>query len=104
MESFQQTANRFRTLVDSVAVDSAMKNFQLASANLSKLSADLGLTMAKILGVVYSVTAGKGTLGRLLVDPALILRQEGLLAHADSLVLDVKNNARKYLGGIFRIL
>jgi phospholipid/cholesterol/gamma-HCH transport system substrate-binding protein len=87
-------------MVDSAKVDSTVKNFRTASDNLLKVIATFDSTARTFKSIVDSVEKGQGSVGRLLKDPTLALRMEGIAAQLDSLLLDIKNNPKKYMPAI----
>ena len=83
--------------IDSVKLDSTMRNVRTASANLEQLSRDLKETNAQVQGVITKVSSGNGSAAKLLNDPAVYARVDTLLARLDSLTADFKKNPRKYI-------
>ncbi len=83
--------------VDSAKVDSTVKNFREASANLSALSADMKQTSLKLDSIIAKVSDGSGTVGKALNDPGAYDDVRALIQHMDSLIVDVKRNPRRYI-------
>jgi phospholipid/cholesterol/gamma-HCH transport system substrate-binding protein len=83
--------------VDSAKVDSTVKNFREASANMSTLSADLRQTSLKLDSIVAKVSDGSGTVGKALNDPGAYNDVRSLIQHMDSLITDVKKNPKRYI-------
>lgn len=83
--------------VDSAKVDSTVKNFREASANMSALSADLRQTSLKLDSIVAKVSDGSGTVGKALNDPGAYNDVRSLIQHMDSLIIDVKKNPKRYI-------
>ncbi len=67
------------------------------TAGFERLSQELRETNHRVQAVVDKVTDGNGTAGRLVNDPAVYARVDTLLARIDSLVMDIKQNPRKYV-------
>ena len=83
--------------VDSARVDSTVKNFREASANMTLLSADLKQTSLKLDSIVAKVSDGSGTVGKALNDPGAYNDVRSLIQHMDSLITDVKKNPKRYI-------
>ena len=83
--------------IDSAKVDSTVKNFREASANMNLLSADLKQTSLKLDSIVAKVTDGSGTVGKALNDPGAYNDVRALIQHMDSLIVDVKKNPKRYI-------
>jgi phospholipid/cholesterol/gamma-HCH transport system substrate-binding protein len=83
--------------VDSAKVDSTVKNFREASANLAALSADMKQTSLKLDSIVAKVSDGTGTVGKALNDPGAYNDVRALIQHMDSLMVDVKKNPKRYI-------
>lgn len=90
-------ARRSVSAIDSVSVDSTMRNLQLASANMATLTADLRQTTTQLNGVLGQLQNGEGTAGRLLNDPQLYENLSRLTARLDSLTADFQKNPRRYI-------
>jgi phospholipid/cholesterol/gamma-HCH transport system substrate-binding protein len=93
----QEQLRRTLSSIDSVKVDSSVKNVQAMTASFEQLSRELRETNTKVQGVVDKVSNGEGTAGKLMNDPKLYARMDSLLAHIDALVLDINKNPRKYI-------
>ena len=83
--------------VDSAKVDSTVKNFREASANMASLSEDLKKTSTKLDSIVAKVSDGTGTVGKALNDPGAYNDVRSLIQHMDSLITDVKKNPKRYI-------
>ncbi|HEY0969938.1 MAG TPA: MlaD family protein [Gemmatimonadales bacterium] len=90
-------ARRSVSAIDSTAVDSTMRNLQLASANMAVLTADLRQTTTQLNGVLGQLQNGDGTAGRLLNDAQLYENLTRLTARLDSLTADFQRNPRRYI-------
>ncbi len=93
LASFRRTLNA----VDSVRVDSTVRNLQLTTHNLSTLTSTLAQTTGKLDTLIDGLQAGKGTAGKLLKDDAVYNDLRDLLARTDSLLADLKANPKKYI-------
>ena len=94
------TQTRFRNTVaalDSVQLDSTMRNLQATSRNLAVFTDSLKGTAAKLDSVLVKVDRGDGTIGKLLNDPGLYYDLRRLTTRLDSLTLDFKKNPRRYI-------
>ena len=94
------TQTRFRNTVaalDSVQLDSTMRNLQATSRNLAAFTDSLSNTAAKLDAVLTKADRGDGTLGKLLNDPGLYYDLRRLTTRLDSLTLDFKKNPRRYI-------
>jgi len=93
----QASLRRATSGVDSAKVDSTVKNFREASANMAALSADLRQTSLKLDSIVAKVSDGSGTIGKALNDPGAYNDIRGLIQHMDSLMVDIKKNPKRYI-------
>lgn len=93
----QQLLRRTLAAVDSIAVDSTVRNVQRTSASLAQLSEDLTVTQQQVRSVVSKLDSGDGTAGLLLNDPTIYRRVDSLLLRLDALAADVKANPRRYI-------
>lgn len=93
----QEQLRRTLASIDSTKVDSSVKNVQAMTAGFEKLASELRDTNGKLQLVMDKVSNGNGTMGRLMNDPAVYARMDSLLAHMDSLVVDLKKNPRRYI-------
>jgi phospholipid/cholesterol/gamma-HCH transport system substrate-binding protein len=83
--------------VDSASVDSTLRSFRSAAANLNALTANLKETSARLGATLDKVNSGPGSLGKLMNDPAMYNDVRSLLSRLDSLTADFKQNPRKYI-------
>jgi phospholipid/cholesterol/gamma-HCH transport system substrate-binding protein len=83
--------------VDSMVVDSTMKNVRSTSANVATLTSELSRTNAQLTRVLARVDSGGGSAALLMNDPALYKQVVQLLARVDTLTIDFKKNPRKYI-------
>ena len=93
MASFRRSA----AALDSMRIDSIMKNMEATSANLTKLTASLDSTSRELGSVVAKVNNGTGTAGMLVNDTLLYANLRNAVARIDSLTADIKKNPRKYI-------
>jgi len=102
-EQNRQLSSTFASLrratsgVDSAKVDSTVKNVRTATANLATLSDDLKRTSSKLDSIVAKVDNGNGTVAKALNDPGAYNDIRSLIAHMDSLIVDVKRNPKRYI-------
>lgn len=83
--------------IDSVQLDSTMRNLQQTTRNLAAFTDSLRGTAQQINAVLAKADHGDGTLGRLLNDPGLYHDLRRLTTRLDSLTLDFKQRPRKYI-------
>ncbi len=93
MASFRRAAGA----VDSVKIDSTLKNFQTSSASLTRIAANLDQTSKRADDVLAGIERGEGNAGKLLKDTLLYRDLRGLVTQADSVLADLKKNPRKYI-------
>jgi phospholipid/cholesterol/gamma-HCH transport system substrate-binding protein len=93
MASLRRTASA----VDSAKVDSTIRNLQATSANVALLTHTLDSTSQALNTIVAKINDGTGTAGKLINDPGAYNDVRQILAHMDSVVMDLKQNPRKYL-------
>ena len=83
--------------IDSAKVDSTVKNFRTASANLAEMSAQLKETSGKLDAVLAKVDSGPGSAAKLINDPGAYNDVRALLQRMDSLLADIKKNPKRYI-------
>lgn len=83
--------------IDSAKVDSTVKNFRTASANLADVSAQLKETSGKLDAVLAKVDSGPGSAAKLINDPGAYNDVRALLQRMDSLLADIKKNPKRYI-------
>ena len=93
----QASLRRATSGVDSAKIDSTLKNVQATSANFAVLSADFKQTSAKIDSIVAKANSGTGSVGLALNDPGAYNDVRSLIAHMDSIMVDLKKNPRRYI-------
>ena len=94
------TQARFRNTVaalDSVQLDSTMRNLQATSRNLAAFTDSLRGTALQLNAVLAKADKGDGTIGKLLNDPGLYYDLRRLTTRLDSLSADFKKNPRRYI-------
>jgi phospholipid/cholesterol/gamma-HCH transport system substrate-binding protein len=93
MASFQRAANA----VDPVVIDSTLRNFRAASANLNALSGELTSAVGRMDSLLAGLESGRGTAGKLLSDTALYADLRATVRRVDSLMADFQRNPRRYI-------
>jgi phospholipid/cholesterol/gamma-HCH transport system substrate-binding protein len=83
--------------IDPVKVDSTLRNFNTASANMAEMSAQLKETSGKLDAILAKVESGNGSAGKLLNDPGVYNDTRALLQRMDSLIADIKKNPKRYI-------
>ncbi|MEO8579455.1 MAG: MlaD family protein [Gemmatimonadales bacterium] len=83
--------------IDPAKVDSTLRNFQTASANLTAMTADLKATSSKLDGILAKVDSGPGSAAMLINDPGAYNDVRALLQRMDSLLTDIKKNPKRYI-------
>lgn len=83
--------------IDSVKIDSLMRNVNTTTANLANLTNQLNETTTQLNAVLAKLENGEGTAGMLLNDTTLYTNVRNLVARVDSLTADFKRNPRKYI-------
>jgi phospholipid/cholesterol/gamma-HCH transport system substrate-binding protein len=91
------SVQRATNAVDPAVVDSTLRNFRAASANVETLTRQLNQTTSELNGLVARLDRGEGTAGKLLTDTLLYADVRRLTMRLDSLTLDFKQNPRKYI-------
>ncbi len=89
--------NRSVSAIDSVVVDSTMRNIRATTANLAQLSADFQDTRERMTALLTKLESGDGSAAKLLNDPGLYDDVRALVQRVDSLTTDFKKNPRKYI-------
>lgn len=93
----QASLRRATSGVDSAKIDSTLKNVRATSENFAVLSADFKQTSAKLDSVIAKVNGGTGSVGLALNDPGAYNDVRSLIAHMDSIMVDLKKNPRRYI-------
>jgi len=88
---------RATAAIDSAKVDSTVKNFRTASANLAEISGQLKETSGKLDAIVAKVDSGPGSIAKLVNDPGAYNDVRALLQRMDSLLADIKKNPKRYI-------
>jgi len=83
--------------IDPEKIDSTVKNFRTASANLAEISAQIKETSGKLDAIVAKVDSGPGSAAMLINDPGAYNDVRGLLQRMDSLLADIKKNPKRYI-------
>jgi phospholipid/cholesterol/gamma-HCH transport system substrate-binding protein len=83
--------------LDSVQMDSTVRNLQATSRNLATFTDSLSNTSQALNNVLNKINNGDGTLGKLMNDPGLYGDLRRLTTRLDSLTLDFKQHPRKYI-------
>lgn len=91
------SARRSVGALDSMVIDSTLRNLRDASQNTRALTADLQQTTSQLNAVLAQLQTTNGTAGRLLNDPALYTDLRGLVSRLDSLAADLQKNPKKYV-------
>ena len=94
------TMTRFRNTaaaIDSVQLDSTVRNLQVTSRNLAAFTDSLSNTAAELNKVFAKIDRGDGSLGKLLNDPGLYADLRRLTTRLDSLTLDFKQHPKRYI-------
>ena len=93
MASFRRAAGA----VDSVKIDSTMRNFQASSASLTRIAANLDSTSRHANALIAGIERGEGNAGKLLKDTLLYNDLRWLVGQVDTVLVDLKANPRKYI-------
>jgi phospholipid/cholesterol/gamma-HCH transport system substrate-binding protein len=93
MASLRRTAEA----VNPAVVDSTLRNFRSASANLNAMTAELTRSVTRIDTLLAGLESGRGTAGKLLSDDALYAELRATVRRVDSLMADFQRNPRKYI-------
>jgi phospholipid/cholesterol/gamma-HCH transport system substrate-binding protein len=83
--------------IDPAKVDSTVKNFRTASANLAEISSQIKETSGKLDAILAKVDSGPGSAAKLINDPGAYNDVRGLLQRMDSLLADIKKNPKRYI-------
>jgi phospholipid/cholesterol/gamma-HCH transport system substrate-binding protein len=93
MIAFRRTASA----LDSIQVDSTVRQLRATTASFGDLSAELMATTTRFGGVLDRMEKGDGNVARLLNDSALYNDVRRLVMRMDTLTLDFKKNPRKFI-------
>lgn len=93
----QETLRRVATKLDSIPLDSTVRDLREASRHVTQLTDDLRATSAQLRGVLAKADTGQGAIAQLLNDPKLVTEFRGLVVRFDSLMTDFMKNPRKYI-------
>ncbi|HYD51833.1 MAG TPA: MlaD family protein [Gemmatimonadaceae bacterium] len=95
--SLQRTTDNVNRAIDPAVIDSTLRNFRAASANIDRLTSELTGTTTQLSAVLTKLERGEGTAGKLLSDTLLYRDLRNLVGRVDSLTADFKRNPRKYI-------
>jgi phospholipid/cholesterol/gamma-HCH transport system substrate-binding protein len=95
--SFRDAAGHVSRVVDSAQIAATLENVRQATANTTRLIANIDSTNAHLAHVVALAEHGNGTIGKLLTDTLLYSDLRHTVASMDSLLADFKANPRKYI-------
>jgi phospholipid/cholesterol/gamma-HCH transport system substrate-binding protein len=93
----QAQLRRTVAAVDSQSLDSTVRHFERASANMAALTDSLRITSGRVNATLARLEGGEGTAGKLLTDTLLYRDVRSLVTRIDSLTLDFKKNPRRYI-------
>jgi len=85
------------TAIDSLSLDSTVRNMQSTTHNLSTLTSNLDSTTRKLNMVMTQLQTGNGTAAKFLNDPGVYNNLHELLGRMDSLITDIKANPKRYI-------
>jgi len=94
------TMNALRSRVgaiDSISLDSTVRNMQSTTRNLSTLTSNLDSTTRKLNMVMAELQTGNGTAAKFLNDPGVYNNLHELLGRMDSLITDIKAHPKRYI-------
>jgi phospholipid/cholesterol/gamma-HCH transport system substrate-binding protein len=97
LKKTQASLRHAASAIDSVAIDSTLRSFRVASANFSSLLSDFRETSSRLNATLDKASNGPGSMGKLMGDPALYNHVTALTARLDSLIDDFRKNPRKYI-------
>jgi phospholipid/cholesterol/gamma-HCH transport system substrate-binding protein len=69
----------------------------LVALEVSKTIFEVNSALSKFNGIIDKVNSGEGTIGKLLNDPVLALDLESAVSSLDKLLIDVRQNPKKYV-------
>lgn len=94
----QAQLRRTMAMIDSSKIDSTLKNFRSASANIELLTRNLDSTRVAVNGLINKVNTGDGSVSMLLNDKGQLYgKLNGVMAQLDSVLADLKKNPKKYI-------
>lgn len=94
------TMNALRSRVgaiDSLSLDSTVRNMQSTTRNLATLTSNLDSTTRKLNMVMTELQTGNGTAAKFLNDPGVYNNLHELLGRMDSLMTDIKAHPKRYI-------
>ncbi|HKS05134.1 MAG TPA: MlaD family protein [Gemmatimonadaceae bacterium] len=93
----QESLRRVGTKLDSLPLDSVVRDLREASRHVVQLTDDFKETSSRLRSVLAKADTGKGTIAQLLNDPKALMEFRGLMVRMDSLLTDFQRNPRKYI-------
>lgn len=107
----RRTFEQAEGIIQGARIDSILTNVRVASAGIRDVATALadstsgfGVTLervdstfARLDRITARLDAGEGSLGRLLSDSTLVVRAEEVLEQLDLLILDLRENPRRYI-------
>jgi phospholipid/cholesterol/gamma-HCH transport system substrate-binding protein len=97
LTSTQESLRRVATKLDSVPLDSAVRDLREASRHVVQLTDDFRATSTRLRNVLAKADSGQGAFAQLLNDPKLVNEIRSAVVRLDSLMTDFQKNPRKYI-------
>ncbi len=97
LQELWQVLHRMDVLLADPAAQRSLANVQDLTANLADATATLRHTSVVLDSLLSKVNAGRGTMGQLVNDPALLTELRRTNHHLDSLLTDFMAHPKKYI-------
>lgn len=78
-------------------ISQTMSNLEKTSGQLGDMITELQVTTKSLTSIIQKIERGEGTLGKLVNDDKLYLDMNRLMVNLDGLVVDLKENPKRYL-------
>lgn len=78
-------------------ISSTLSNLEKTSAQMGDMITQLQSTTTSLETILQRLERGEGTIGKLLTDDKLYTNMDRLMTNLDGLVMDLKNNPKRYL-------
>ncbi len=97
LQELRQVLQRMNLLLADPAAQQSIGNVRDATANLAEVTSTLRHTTGVLDSLLVKVNSGRGTMGQLVNDTALLTELRRTNRHLDSLVTDFMANPKKYI-------
>jgi len=96
-QSITENLKDHNQTISSILQNLSQTSDNLAAVDLAETMSKINTSMEEFNGIVHAINSGEGTIGLLLHDEALYRNLESSAKQLDSLLLDIRQNPRRYI-------